>query len=114
MPPPGARSPLTIPAEWRKCGPNKHSGRKKRRPLLLFAEKVVYFTGKVAIVGNNVSHSHHKTKRKFSPNLKTKRFWSEQEGRWITLKVSAAGMKTINKKGLAAALREAAAPKSVY
>ena len=68
----------------------------------------------VAIVGNNVSHSHHKTKRKFSPNLKTKRCWSEQEGRWITLKVSAAGMKTINKKGLAVALREAAAPKSVY
>ena len=76
--------------------------------------KVCEITGKVAIVGNNVSHSHHKTKRKFSPNLKTKRFWSEQEGRWITLKVSAAGMKTINKKGLAAALREAAAPKSVY
>ncbi len=61
--------------------------------------KVCEITGKVAIVGNNVSHSHHKTKRKFSPNLKTKRFWSEQEGRWITLKVSAAGMKTINKKG---------------
>ena len=51
--------------------------------------KVCEITGKVAIVGNNVSHSHHKTKRKFSPNLKTKRFWSEQEGRWITLKVSA-------------------------
>ena len=61
--------------------------------------KVCEITGKVAIVGNNVSHSHHKTKRKFSPNLKTKRFWSEQEGRWITLKVTAAGMKTINKKG---------------
>ena len=60
--------------------------------------KVCEITGKVAIVGNNVSHSHHKTKRKFSPNLK----------------VSAAGMKTINKKGLAVALREAAAPKSVY
>ena len=42
--------------------------------------KVCEITGKVAIVGNNVSHSHHKTKRKFSPNLKTKRFWSEQEG----------------------------------
>ena len=76
--------------------------------------KVCEITGKVAVVGNNVSHSHHKTKRKFSPNLKTKRFWSEQEGRWITIKVSAAGMKTINKKGLADALREAAAPKSVY
>ena len=47
-------------------------------------------------------------------NLKTKRFWSEEEGRWITLKVSAAGIKTINKKGLAVALREAAAPKKVY
>ena len=46
--------------------------------------KVCEITGKVAIVGNNVSHSHHKTKRKFSPNLKTKRFWSEQEGPWIT------------------------------
>ena len=76
--------------------------------------KVCEITGKVAIVGNNVSHSHHKTKRKFSPNLKTKRFWSDEEGRWITLKVSAAGMKTINKKGLAVALREAVAPKQIY
>ena len=60
--------------------------------------KVCEITGKVAVIGNNVSHSHHKTKRKFSPNLKNKRFWSEEEGRWITLKVSAAGIKTINKK----------------
>ena len=54
--------------------------------------KVCEITGKVAVIGNNVSHSHHKTKRKFSPNLKNKRFWSEEEGRWITLKVSAAGI----------------------
>jgi large subunit ribosomal protein L28 len=46
--------------------------------------------------------------------LKTKRFWSEEEGRWITLKVSAAGIKTINKKGLAAALKGAALPKNIY
>ena len=72
--------------------------------------KVCEITGKVAVIGNNVSHSQ----RKFSPNLKNKRFWSEEEGRWITLKVSAAGIKTINKKGLAVALREAAAPKKVY
>ena len=64
--------------------------------------KVCEITGKVAVIGNNVSHS------------KNKRFWSEEEGRWITLKVSAAGIKTINKKGLAVALREAAAPKKVY
>ena len=76
--------------------------------------KVYEITGKVAMVGNNVSHSNHKTKRKFSPNLKTKRFWSEEDGRWITLKVSAAGIKTINKKGLAAALKGAAAPKNIY
>ena len=76
--------------------------------------KVCEITGKSAVVGNNVSHSNRKTKRKFNRNLKTKRFWSEEEGRWITLKVSAAGIKTINKKGLAVALREAKAPKSVY
>ncbi len=76
--------------------------------------KICEITGKVAIVGNNVSHSNRRTKRKFNPNLKTKRFWSEEEGRWITLKVSAAGIKTINKKGLAAALKEAKAPKAVY
>ena len=76
--------------------------------------KVCEITGKVAMVGNNVSHSHIRTKRKFSPNLRTKRFWSEEEGRWFTLKVTTAGMKTINKKGLAAALKEAAAPKKVY
>ncbi|MBR0323470.1 MAG: 50S ribosomal protein L28 [Alistipes sp.] len=76
--------------------------------------KVCEITGKVAMVGNNVSHSHIRTKRTFSPNLRTKRFWSEEEGRWITLKVSVAGIKTINKKGLAAALREAKAAKKVY
>ena len=68
----------------------------------------------VALVGNFVAHSNIKTIRRFNPNLKTKRFWSEEEGRWITLKVSAAGMKTINKKGLSVALREAAAPRKVY
>ena len=76
--------------------------------------RVCEITGKTAVVGNNVSHSNRKTKRKFSPNLRTKRFWSEEENRWITLKVSAAGIKTINKKGLAAALREAKAAKKVY
>lgn len=76
--------------------------------------KVCEITGKVAQVGNNVSHSNKKTKRRFNPNLRTKRFWSEEEGRWITLKVSAAGIKTINKNGLAAALKGAACPKKVY
>ena len=76
--------------------------------------KICEITGKGAQVGNNVAHSNKNTKRRFNPNLKTKRFWSEEEGRWITLKVSAAGIKTINKKGLSVALREAAAPRKVY
>ena len=76
--------------------------------------KVCEITGKIAQVGNNVAHSNTKTKRRFNPNLKTKRFWLEEENRWITLKVTTAGMKTINKKGLSAALKSAAAPKKVY
>ena len=56
--------------------------------------KICEITGKTAQVGNNVSHSNKKSKRRFNPNLKTKRFWNEE--------------------GLAAALKEAAAPKSLY
>jgi large subunit ribosomal protein L28 len=76
--------------------------------------RICEITGKVAQVGNNVSHSNRRTKRRFNPNLKNKRFWSESESRWITVKVSAAGIKTINKKGIDAALKEAVAPKKVY
>jgi large subunit ribosomal protein L28 len=76
--------------------------------------KICEITGKVAMVGYNVSHSNVTTKRRFSPNLRTKRYFLEEEGRWITLKVSAAGMRTINKKGLANALKEAVAARKVY
>ena len=61
------------------------------------------------MIGNNVSHSKRRTKREFAPNLKTKRFWSEEEQRFVTLKVSAVGIRTINKNGLAAALKAAQA-----
>jgi len=76
--------------------------------------KACEITGKTAVVGNNVSHSNAKTKRRFNPNMKTKRYFLEEEGRWITLKVTAAGMKTINKKGLKAALKDAKAPSKIY
>ncbi len=76
--------------------------------------RICEITGKIAQVGNNVSHSKRRTKRRFNTNLKTKRFWLEQESRWVTLKVTAAGMKTINKKGLACALKEAVAAKKIY
>ena len=59
------------------------------------------------MVGNNVSHSNRKTKRRFYPNLQVKKFYHEEEGRWITLKVSTSGMRNISKKGLAACLKEA-------
>jgi large subunit ribosomal protein L28 len=57
--------------------------------------------------GNSVSHSNIKTKRKFYPNLQTKKFFIPEENRSITLKVSAAGIRTINKNGISAALKEA-------
>ena len=59
------------------------------------------------MVGNNVSHSKRRTKRRFYPNLFTKRFYLAEEDRWITLKVSASGIRNINKKGLNQALLDA-------
>ncbi len=61
------------------------------------------------MVGNNVSHSNRRTKRRFFPNLFTKRFFLAEENRWITIKVSASGIKTIDKVGLAEALKKAKA-----
>jgi large subunit ribosomal protein L28 len=69
--------------------------------------QVCQITGKKAMVGNNVSHSKRRTKRKFYPNVFNKKFFIPEENRWITLKVSAAGIRTINKKGLSAALKDA-------
>ena len=69
--------------------------------------RVCQITGKKRMIGNNVSHSKRRTKREFAPNLKNKRFWMEEEKRFIRLKVSAAGIRTINKKGLKAALKDA-------
>ncbi len=71
--------------------------------------KVCQITGKKVVVGNNVSHSNLKTKRVFEPNLFTKKFYIPEENRWVKLKVSAAGIRLINKKGLVAALEEAKA-----
>lgn len=76
--------------------------------------KVCQITGKGAQRGHKVSHSNKKNKRTFSPNLKNKRFFLEEENRWVTLKVSAAAMRTINKNGLSNALKDAAALPKVY
>lgn len=69
--------------------------------------RVCQLTGKKPIVGNNVSHSNRKTKRKFNVNLINKRFYIPEENRWITLKISTSALKNINKKGITAVLKEA-------
>lgn len=69
--------------------------------------RVCQLTGKKAIVGNSVSHSNRKTKRKFNVNLISKRFFIPEENRWITLKISTSALKNINKHGITAVLKEA-------
>ena len=71
--------------------------------------RVCQITGKKRLIGNNVSHSNRRTKREFAPNLQVKRFWLEDEQRFITLKVSASGIRTIYKNGLKATLKDAQA-----
>ena len=71
--------------------------------------RVCEITGKRTQVGNNVSHANNKTKRKFYPNLQKKKFFVPEEGKWITLKISTSAIKTINKKGISAVLKEARA-----
>jgi large subunit ribosomal protein L28 len=68
--------------------------------------RVCQVTGKRPLVGYNVSHSNRHTKRRFEINLRVKRFWLEDERRWITLRVSARGMRLIDKLGLTAVIAE--------
>ena len=69
--------------------------------------RICQITGKAAMVGNNVSHSKKRTKRRFEVNLFDKKYFLPEEKRWISLRVSASGIRLINKKGLKAALEEA-------
>ena len=71
--------------------------------------RVCDLTGKKAMTGNHVSFSNKKNKRKFNVNLFTKKFYIPEEDRWVTLKVAASTLKTINKKGISAVLKEAEA-----
>ena len=68
--------------------------------------KVCQVTGKRPLSGNNVSHAHNKTRRRFAPNLHTHRFWVPSENRFVKLRVSAAGMRIIDKKGIEAVLAD--------
>ena len=71
--------------------------------------RVCQITGKSVMGGNNVSHSQRKTKRKFYPNLITKKFFIPEENEFITLKISTSALRTINKKGIGACVKEARA-----
>ncbi len=62
--------------------------------------KVCQVTGKRPVAGNNVSHAHNKTRRRFLPNLHNHRFWVESEKRWVKLRVSSKGMRIIDKQGI--------------
>jgi large subunit ribosomal protein L28 len=68
--------------------------------------RVCQITGKRPITGNTVSHANNKRRRRFLPNLHTQRFWLETDKRWVKLRVSANGMRTIEKKGLEAVLAD--------
>ena len=66
--------------------------------------RVCQVTGKKPVSGNNVSHAHNKTRRRFLPNLHTHKFWVESENRWVKLRVSAKGMRIIDKNGIDAVI----------
>jgi large subunit ribosomal protein L28 len=69
--------------------------------------RVCELTGKRAMFGNNVSHALNRTKRRFNVNLLKKRFYIPEEDKWITLKISASALKTINRIGIYAAIKDA-------
>jgi len=68
--------------------------------------RVCQVTGKGPMVGNNVSHANNKTKRRFLPNLQSRRFWVESENRWVRLRVTAKAIRTIDKNGIDAVLAD--------
>jgi len=68
--------------------------------------RVCQVTGKKPMLGNNVSHANNKTRRRFLPNLQYRRIWVESENRWVSLRLSQAGLRTIDRKGIDAVLAE--------
>jgi large subunit ribosomal protein L28 len=68
--------------------------------------RVCKVTGKAPMSGNNVSHAHNKTKRRFLPNLQYRRFWVESENRWVRMRISNAALRTIDKNGIDVVLAE--------
>ncbi len=68
--------------------------------------RVCQVTGKAPMVGHHVSHANNKTKRRFMPNLQYRRFWVESEDRWVRLRLTTAGLRTVDKLGIDAVLAD--------
>ena len=68
--------------------------------------RVCQVTGKKPMVGNNVSHAQNKTRRRFLPNLQNRKFWVESENRWVSLRITNAALRTIDKNGIEAVLEK--------
>ncbi|HZI84805.1 MAG TPA: 50S ribosomal protein L28 [Casimicrobiaceae bacterium] len=68
--------------------------------------RVCQITGKTPMVGNNVSHANNRTRRRFMPNLQQRKFWVESENRWVSLRLTNAALRTIDKKGIEVVLAE--------
>ena len=68
--------------------------------------RVCQVTGKKPMVGNNISHANNKTKRRFLPNLQNRKFWVESENRWVSMRITNAALRTIDKNGIEAVLAE--------
>ena len=66
--------------------------------------RICEVTGKKTVTGNNVSHANNRTRRRFIPNLQNRKFWVESENRWISMRISAAALRTIDKLGIDAVI----------
>ncbi len=75
--------------------------------------RICQITGKAPRSGNNVSHANNKTRRRFLPNLQNHRFWLQGEKRWVRLRISAAGLRLVNKNGIEAVLASLSAQSKV-
>jgi len=97
---------LRIHSENRTFALPKSSGTGKTQNRNIMS-RICQLTGKKVMVGNNVSHSKRRTKRRFYPNLFKKRFFIPEEDRWMTMRVSASGIRNINRLGVLGAISKA-------
>jgi large subunit ribosomal protein L28 len=87
---------------WYKCALSNFGLRHQESSMA----RVCQVTGKKPMVGNNVSHANNKTKRRFLPNLQNRKFWVESENRWVSMRITNAALRTIDKNGIDAVLAD--------